>query len=160
MKLLDIRLKPLGRQTLQQRLPAIESHDLASGLAAPLPSVAPLPVFEAQVSSPPLPPQPPHDMQQQQQQQQQYVQWQLQQQQQQQPWAAPSLFADLGRRPDPPPPPVPQAPRVQLGQGSAFALSALGQPEPYTATSFRSPQRADEEAIRSRLRSPSTAGQR
>ena len=148
-------------QTLQQRLLAVESHDLASGLAAPLPSVAPLPVFEEQVSSPPLPPPPPHDMQQQQQQQQQqqYVQWQLQQEQQQQPWAAPSLFADLGRRADPPPP-VPQAPRVQLGQGSAFALSALGQPEPHAAPLFRSPQRVDEEAIRSRLRSPPTAGQR
>ena len=130
------------------------------------------------MASPPLPP-PPHDPQPQPQpqpqphdlpptapppqpqyvQQQQYVQWQLQQEQQQQPWAAPSLFADLGRRAEPPPP-VPHAPRVQLGQGSAFALSALGQPEPAPATSYRSPQRADEEPIRSRLRSPPTAAQR
>jgi len=132
------------------------------------------------VASPPLPP-PPHDPQPQpppqphdpppplpapapapppppQYVQPQYVQWQLQQEQQQQPWAAPSLFADLGRRAEPPP--VPHAPRVTLGQGSAFALSALGQPEPAPATSYRSPARADEEPIRSRLRSPPTAAQR
>ena len=44
-------------QTLQQRMLAIESRYLASGLAAPLTVVAPLPlpVHEAQVPSPPLP---------------------------------------------------------------------------------------------------------